>query len=340
MPSWRVHRDVTGDVYDVLCSMYGGRWPCDIDINEVVEHVVDPDRNPDTVLTVTEKCVCDGKEVDITYCREQSSYVGSGYSRRCIVESRREERGARHHGGLNEVMWRYYLLLAARSYVVDNDRSTKCCWALARALHYAQDSVLSRKVQVVGVFGTYTSGDFHDLVEDALDTYAYGYLKPEILQRLVMEGVNAALREPPMRIRPTHEFFNPDVSVTAVIENAIKATAYTFAKFFEIINYANNRKESIGRVVRRLRLVSGIGIAVLILSILLMAALHQPGITNAMGALLIIGLILTSTWPLYRSFKESELYVLGIVNYPTGMLRIRMRRGASVITETYKPLLT
>lgn len=212
--------------------MYGDKWPCDINTNEVVNHVIDPDlkeRN-DIVFTLEEKCVCNGEEVDITHCHEQCNYTSSNYPRKCIIKSRRERRPVRHHGGLNKILWKYYLLLAARSYIVDNDRLGKCCEALARALHYAQDGVLSRRMQLTGVLGIYTSDDLHDIVGEELNMYIHDYLRPETLQRLVKEGVNAALRESPTNISASHEFLRPDASVTTVIENMVKATAYTIAK--------------------------------------------------------------------------------------------------------------
>ena len=317
--------------------MYGDKWPCDIDIDEVVDHITDPDHNPDIIHTLVEVCKCNNEEVDMSNCTEAGSYAGSGRSSKCYVTSKRGVKYAKHHDGLNRILWRYYLLLAVRSYVADNDRSMKCCWALARALHYAQDGVLSRKVQLIGVAGMYVSGDVHDFIEESLDAYFYSYLKPNIIKGFIQEGVNAALSEGPMNFTHLNQIFKPETSVTAIAEGIIKGTAYTFVKFFEIINYIRRRRESINRTIRRLRLVSSIGAASFVLLAVLSVILHIPSLLDILG--LLVSAMLAASWPLYRSYKVLELYALGIVNYPGGMLRLRVRRGVFVVTETYQPLL-
>lgn len=65
-----------------------------------------------------------------------------------------------------------------------------------------------------------------------------------------------------------------------------------------------------------------------------------PGLIKAISITTIIGAVLTLTWPLYKSLKAPKLYVLGIINYPMNMLRHRIRKGKSIITETYQPRLT
>ncbi|WP_243679297.1 hypothetical protein [Vulcanisaeta distributa] len=58
---------------------------------------------------------CDDREVDMSYCREaEESSAGSDYLRRCYVRSGRAMRFVRHHDSANTVLWRYYLLPAAR----------------------------------------------------------------------------------------------------------------------------------------------------------------------------------------------------------------------------------
>mgnify|MGYP001770844855 CR=1 FL=1 len=78
LPSGDVHRAVTRDVYNALCVMYGDKWPCDIDIDEVVNHITDPDHDPDIVHTLVELCKCNNKEVDMSTCTEPGTYAARG----------------------------------------------------------------------------------------------------------------------------------------------------------------------------------------------------------------------------------------------------------------------
>ena len=343
MPSSNVHRDVTRKVYEILCNNFHEfrermEWLCDLDINEVVEYSVDPDRVPDKVHAVMETCYCGGKEVDIIYCQMPDFDTEStSRKRRCYVKEKKQMRSARHHGGINVTLWKYYLLSAAKFYIRGD--STKSCWALGRALHYAQDGVLSRNFTVEGVADTYES-DVHDVVERALDKYVYDYLRRTDVTNLVKEGVDVALNEKPMAVDDVDRVFEPTTSPTEIAENVIRATAYTYVKFFNVVNYIKTNKERILRNVRRMKLISFAGFGGILASIALavLSAYSHPFSLFSTLPILLPSTALLITWPLYRSIKLGELYVLDVVDKES-ILTHRARRGVNIITETYQPVI-
>lgn len=70
-------------------------------------------------------------------------------------------RSSRHHGRLNP-FWRYYLLLAVRSFLTGRPWGD----SLGRAIHYIQDSALS-----------YSHPEIHHSVEEMLKRYLHEYIR-------------------------------------------------------------------------------------------------------------------------------------------------------------------
>ena len=149
----------------------------------------DPDceSKRDRVMELTEYCICDGRDVDTETCRELIFKRGrlermlsfaSPEERRVIMEEiqkipiceSKNESGfsfAKHHDSVNINLWRYYVYTAAKQCLKNSEeRLRECMKRLARALHYAQNGPIARRIHGEGVLNRY-----HIKVEELHDDY-------------------------------------------------------------------------------------------------------------------------------------------------------------------------
>lgn len=130
MPSWDVHRGITL----AALSMLGDNKLSEDMVKHLLEGVVDPDRVPD-------------KEPRLRLSRRGNIYASMSY--------------ARHHGYQRDLV-DYYFNLAL--YYHRRGDGRKSMLMLGRALHYAQDSSLSRRKLLVI--------DVHEIEEDVMNKLA------------------------------------------------------------------------------------------------------------------------------------------------------------------------
>lgn len=372
MPRCSEHADVSQKVLDKLCSDF----EFFIDLCQLIsgknreiieESVCDPDFFSDRVVKVTEYCICNGKEVDVETCRElererqeleQKLSSASPEERRVIEEKLKKvpkckkpskkpngkpEGYARHHGGVNVPLWRYYLYTAAKQCLKGSEESVReCMKRLARALHYAQDGPITRGIHVEGVLGSYTVrvDEIHDVYEEALaDIIRYELGNLDISSH-IENGVNMALNEKPFDY--SRELYQAEESLAGALKAMFRFTAYTLTKFIEVIRYAKRNKERILKMYIASKVLQALG--VITIAITIATLVHSPSLAEAAtwstlaGAILLMAshIMIEHIKPTLCLLKESKMCKDYIEKR---ILVARKREGTRTITEKHIPKL-
>uniref|UniRef100_A0A7C1GJI4 Uncharacterized protein n=1 Tax=Thermofilum adornatum TaxID=1365176 RepID=A0A7C1GJI4_9CREN len=331
--------------------------------NILNEYICQPDEKPysDRVYEVEEYCVCNGKEVEIETCnyymerrRELENLLRNSALSTTEREKIKEELGnipycrkrsrsshrkpVKHHGGVNETLWWYYVYTAAKDYM----RGLKdySMMRLARALHYAQDGPLSRKIFVEGELGIHEVDDVHDNLEYAISNTRERRLETLDIAPIVQRGMEKAVSENPFSYDKNY-LGRTGTSVLSVLELMIEFTAYTLVKFIEIVRFVDRSKEKLLRhdKLRKTLMTAGI---IEIIAVALASVYFAPLQAMLLWLTVVGASLIVIAQLIYEKIKAPLLLIKGDGEYEKfvqGLLAVKTRKGVKVVSRRYQPHL-
>jgi len=251
---------------------------------------------------------------------------------------------ARHHRGTNIHLWTYYIYTAAKQCLKSRRESIgECVVRLARALHYAQDGALSKRISIEGVLETYELGgdELHDINEKSLSRILSS---PDLLESLdvltpIQEGVNEALRGRPFEY--SRSLLRTESTLTGALKLMLKLTAYTLVKFIEIVRYVRRSKKRILSLYSRYKILLIAGFA----EILSMAiiSMHYALLQSVATWLLLVGVALIVIARYVYEHIEPALFLIKengrYEKYVERILEERVRLKARTVTRKYVPAM-
>lgn len=367
IPGCADHRELARKVKEEIC----GEYEEFVDLCEFIDktegilnvYICQPDRTPysDRVYVVEEYCVCNGKEVEIETCkyymkrrRELENLLRnsalSTAEREKIEEELRnipycrkrsrsyDPKNVKHHGGVNETLWWYYLYTAAKDYM--RGLKDNSMMRLARALHYAQDGPLSRKIFVEGELGTYKVDDIHDILEYAISNPIKRHLETLDIAPIVQRGMEKAVSENPFSYDNNY-LGRTGTSVLSVLELMIEFTAYTLVKFIEIVRFVDRSKEKLLRLdkIRKTLVTAGI---TEIMAVALASVYFAPLQAMLLWLTVVGASLIVIAQLIYQKIKAPLLLIKGDGEYEKfvqGLLAVKTRKGIKVVSRRYQPHL-
>lgn len=344
MPSDHVHKEMT----EYALSLGEWRFLADANLRSVlVEYVDEPDKASDREKVVEEQCIYEGEVISPEKCRELKQRLDElrrGYES-CVElhspshsECRKlgeEIRGveaklkikrkpslkySRHHGGLNDLAYRYYFTNAVRCYTLGfRDEAMK---HLARALHYVQDAPLARKLvgkSPIDGIEVESDEDYHDVFEKEISKI-WRYHREELANQLRASAKQLDLYA--NEKGSEYELTKPVDNPVEMLRRALQATYLALKKFERIVDELMRNREKLHRLYRLLKSVRGASLAILLTGLLappLLQMFASLGTDTAMRvgvytvAAGLVGWVLSS---MLIERRWVELYMAGLVERP------------------------
>ena len=370
IPYCNEHRIITKLVVDKLCGEFEAfadlcQLVSDNNLEVLLNYVCDPDVNHDNVVQVAEYCICNGEETDPDKCKEYKARraelermlnsAASVEERRRIkeklsrvpkCEEKYESRTlpARHHGGTNIHLWTYYIYTAAKRCLKSRRESIgECVVRLARALHYAQDGALSKRISIEGILETYELGgdELHDINEKGLSRILSS---PDLLGSLdvltpIQEGVDEALRGRPFEY--SRSLLRTKSTLTGALKLMLKLTAYALVKFIEIVRYVRRNKKRILSLYSKYKILLIAGVAEILSTAII--STHYAPLQSVATWLFLVGVALIVIARYVYERIEPALFLIkdngGYEKYVERLLKERVRLKARTVTRKYVPAM-
>ena len=360
------HRELARKVKEEICGEYEEFVDlCEfIDKTEGIlnEYICQPDLTPysDRVYGVEEYCVCNGKEVEIETCKYymkrrrelenllRNSALSTAEKKKIKEELKnipycRQSRSyvkkfAKHHGGVNETLWWYYVYTAAKDYM--RGLKDNSMMRLARALHYAQDGPLRRKIFVKGELRIHKVDDIHRKLEHAISKTIEKHLETQDIAPIVQRGIEKAVSENPFSYDKNY-LGRTGTSLLSVLELMIEFTAYTLVKFIEIVRFVDRSKEKLLRLdkLRKTLMTAGI---IEIMAVALASVYFAPLQALLLWLTVVGASLIVVAQLIYEKIKAPLLLIKGDGEYEKfvqGLLAVKTRKGIKVVSRRYQPHL-